>query len=67
MVTMEIQIDQNRINLIDQELFRLEREVAEQHIISDDCDAVSARLRNNFNDVNSAYSYSQRINQLLSF
>ena len=33
---MEIQIDQNRINLIDQELFRLEREVAEQPIISDD-------------------------------
>ena len=65
MVTMEIQIDQNRINLIDQEIFRLEREVAEQHIISDDCDVVSARLSNSFDDVNSAYSYSQKMEKLL--
>ena len=42
MTPMEIQIDQNRINLIDQEIFRLEREIAEQKVISGDCDGQSA-------------------------
>lgn len=65
MTPMEIQIDQNRINLIDQEIFRLEREVVEQKIIADDCDGVSARLSNRLYDVNSAYSFSQRQEKLL--
>ena len=62
---MEIQIDQNRLNLIDQEIFRLEREIAELELISGDCDAVRARLDARFDDVNSAYSYSQKMESLL--
>ena len=62
---MEIQIDQNRLNLIDQEIFRLEREIVELELISDDCDAVRARLDARFDDVNSAYSYSQKMKRLL--
>ena len=65
MTPMEIQIDQNRLNLIDQEIFRLEREVVELELISDDCDAVRARLEARFDDVNSAYSYSQKMKRLL--
>ena len=65
MTPMEIQIDQNRINLIDQEIFRLEREIAEQKVISDDCDAVRARFSSRIGDVNSAYSYSQKMEKLL--
>ena len=65
MTPMEIQIDQNRLNLIDQEIFRLEREIAELELISDDCDAVRARLDARFDDVNSAYSYSQKMKRLL--
>jgi hypothetical protein len=62
---IEIQIDQNRLNLIDQEIFRLEREITELELISDDCDAVRARLDIRFDDVNSAYSYSQKMERLL--
>lgn len=65
MTPMEIQIDQNRLNLIDQEIFRLEREIVELELISDDCDAVRARLDARFDDVNSAYSYSQKMKRLL--
>ena len=65
MTPMEIQIDQNRINLIDQEIFRLEREIAEQKVISDDCDTVRARFSSRIGDVNSAYSYSQKMEKLL--
>lgn len=65
MTPMEIQIDQNRINLIDQEIFRLEREIAEQKVISGDCDAVRARLSTRIGDVNSAYSFSQKQEKLL--
>ena len=65
MTPMEIQIDQNRINLIDQEIFRLEREIAEQKVISDDCDAVRTRLSARIGDVNSAYSFSQKQEKLL--
>lgn len=65
MTPIEIQIDQNRLNLIDQEIFRLEREITELELISDDCDAVRARLDTRFDDVNSAYSYSQKMERLL--
>lgn len=65
MTPIEIQIDQNRLNLIDQEIFRLEREIAELELISDDCDAVRARLDARLDDVNSAYSYSQNMERLL--
>ena len=65
MTPMEIQIDQNRINMIDQEIFRLEREIAEQKVISDDCDAVRARLSTRIGDENSAYSYSHKMEKLL--
>lgn len=65
MTPLEIQIDQNRINLIEQEIFRLEREIAEQKVISDDCDAVRTRLSARIGDVNSAYSYSQKMEKLL--
>lgn len=65
MTPIEIQIDQNRLNLIDQEIFRLEREITELELISDDCDAVRARLDTRFDDVNSAYSYSQKLERLL--
>ena len=51
--------------LIDQEIFRLEREITELELISDDCDAVRARLDTRFDDVNSAYSYSQKMERLL--
>ena len=65
MTPMEIQIDQNRLNLIDQEIFRLEREITELELISDDCDVVRVRLDTRFDDVNSAYSYSQKMERLL--
>ena len=65
MTPMEIQIDQNRINLIDQEIFRIEREIAEQKVISGDCDAARARLSTRIGDVNSAYSFSQKQEKLL--
>lgn len=65
MTPIEIQIDQNRLNLIDQEIFRLEREITELELISDDCDAVRVRLDTRFDDVNSAYSYSQKMERLL--
>lgn len=65
MTPMEIQIDQNRLNLIDQEIFRLEREIAELEQMSDDCDAVRARLEARFDDVNSVYSYAQKMEKLL--
>lgn len=65
MTPIEIQIDQNRLNLIDQEIFRLEREITELELISDDCDVVRARLDTRFDEVNSAYSYSQKMERLL--
>jgi hypothetical protein len=35
---IDIQLDQTRLNLVEQEIFRLERKIADQKVIVGDCD-----------------------------
>ena len=61
----EVIVAQERLRLIEQEIFRCEQEIVNQKIIVDDCDATRERLDNRLSNINSAYTYSQRLEQLL--
>ena len=63
--TIEVQMDQNRLNLIEQELLRVERELSEQQMREKDCEAEEARLEGKLYDVHSAMSFSQKMEQLV--
>ena len=62
---IDIQLDQTRLNLIEQEIFRLERVIAEQKVIVDDCDIEIEELNRQRNNAHSAYAYSQNLEELL--
>ena len=61
----EVIIAQERLRLIEQEVFRCEQEIIAQKIIVDDCDATRERLDNRLININSAYTYSQKLEKLL--
>lgn len=65
MILMKSQLDQNRLNLIEQEIFRLEREIANQKVVVDDCDMEIEELTKQRNNAHSAYAYSQNLEELL--
>ena len=46
-ISIEIQLEQNRLNLVEQELLRLERELSEQQMLEEDCKADEVRLEGN--------------------
>lgn len=62
---IDIQLDQTRLNLIEQEIFRLERVIAEQKVIVNDCDIEIEELNRQRNNAHSAYAYSQNLEELL--
>lgn len=62
---IDIQLDQTRLNLIEQEIFRLERVIADQKVIVDDCDIEIEELNRQRNNAHSAYAYSQNLEELL--
>lgn len=61
----EVIIAQERLRLIEREIFRCEQEIVNQKMIVDDCDATRANLDNRLYDINSAHAYSQKLAQLL--
>ena len=61
----EVIVAQERLRLIEQEIFRCEQEIVNQKMIVDDCDATREQLDNRLLDMNSAYTYSQKLAQLL--
>lgn len=64
---VEAQMDQNRLNVIDQEVFRLEQEITEQKAIQDECDNNIKNLDDRLNVGNSALSFSQKLEKRLEF
>ena len=61
----ELIVAQERLRLIEQEIFRCEQEIVNQKMIVDDCDANRKHLDNTLSSINSAYTYSQKLEQLL--
>ena len=59
-ISIEIQLEQNRLNLVEQELLRLERELSEQQMLEEDCKADEVRLEGN-----SAMPFPQKMEKLL--
>lgn len=61
---IEVQMSLNRLNLVEQEILRLEQEVDDQKVIEADCDAITERLNNRLFSHNSNDDYHQRMRQL---
>ena len=61
----EVIIAQKRLRLIEQEIFRCEQEIGNQKVIEDECDATRDSLNDKLSNINSAYTYSQKMERRL--